>query len=80
MVILVAAMKQYTGQTTSDRKMTMEEFLSLFTERNLKMEKFGLIFVSAHTVSYSIYFLFGGFLHVCTYFELLAYSLNLGFQ
>ncbi|XP_063619883.1 uncharacterized protein LOC134792546 [Cydia splendana] len=62
-VILVTALKQMTGTYTEDKNATVQDFFSLFTERNLKMENFGVIFLAAHTVSFSMYFLIGGFLH-----------------
>lgn len=63
-VILVTALKQITGHTQSERNMTTEEIFNMFTSQNLKMENFGIIFIFAHVVSLSGYFLLGGFLHV----------------
>ncbi|XP_049870190.1 uncharacterized protein LOC126369673 [Pectinophora gossypiella] len=62
-VILVSALKQITGQTQANSNMTTEEIFKLFTSANLKMENFGFIFIAAHAVSFSMYFLIGGFLH-----------------
>lgn len=63
-VILVTALKQFTGHTTTNQNVTTKEIFDLFTSQNLKMENFGFIFIGAHTVSLSMYFLIGGFLHV----------------
>ncbi|XP_028174824.1 uncharacterized protein LOC114363335 [Ostrinia furnacalis] len=62
-VILVTALKQFAGHTQSDRNVTSEEIFQLFTSEKLKMENFGVIFIAAHAVSLSVYFLIGGFLH-----------------
>ncbi|XP_026322079.1 methylsterol monooxygenase 2-2-like isoform X2 [Hyposmocoma kahamanoa] len=62
-IILVTALKQISGHTQSNQNITTEEIFSLFTEQNLKMENFGIIFIGAHVVSLSMYFLIGGFLH-----------------
>ncbi|KAG6461005.1 delta(7)-sterol 5(6)-desaturase erg32 [Manduca sexta] len=61
-VILVTALKQITGHTQTGN-VTAEEIYKLFTSENLKMEHFSYIFIAAHTVSFSMYFLIGGFLH-----------------
>lgn len=61
-VILVTALKQMTGYTQSNASSTIE-VLELFTSRNLKMDNLLFIFIGAHIVSLSMYFLMGGFLH-----------------
>ncbi|XP_026737046.1 delta(7)-sterol 5(6)-desaturase erg32-like [Trichoplusia ni] len=61
-VILVTALKQLSGHTQNSTNGTTE-LLELFTSRNLKMENFTPIFIGAHVVSMSMYFLIGGFLH-----------------
>ncbi|CAB3260753.1 unnamed protein product [Arctia plantaginis] len=61
-VILVTALKQLTGQTQTNVN-TTTDLLELFTSRNMKMENFLFIFIGAHIVSMSMYFLIGGFLH-----------------
>ncbi|XP_045534949.1 delta(7)-sterol 5(6)-desaturase erg32 isoform X1 [Papilio machaon] len=68
-VILVTALKQITGHTQSERNMTTEEIFDMFTSQNLKMENFGIIFIFAHVVSFSVYFLLGGFLHWYFYMQ-----------
>ncbi|KAL4713290.1 hypothetical protein ACJJTC_018638 [Scirpophaga incertulas] len=62
-VILVSALKQLSGHTQSEKNVTTEDIFNLFTLQNLKMENFGVIFCSAHLVSFSMYYLIGGFLH-----------------
>ncbi|XP_060801817.1 uncharacterized protein LOC106130278 [Amyelois transitella] len=62
-IILVAALKQATGQTQSGRNSTTEEIYQLFTLEKLKMENFFTIFFVSQIVSFSMYFLVGGFLH-----------------
>ncbi|XP_052753526.1 uncharacterized protein LOC113514180 isoform X2 [Galleria mellonella] len=62
-VILVTALKQITGHTQSGKNLTTEEIYMLMTPKNLKMEHFSVIFIWAHVVSLSMYFLIGGFLH-----------------
>lgn len=66
MVILVSALKQLTGQTQTNINSTAE-LLELFTSRNMKMENFMIMFIGAHGVSMSMYFLIGGFLHVSSF-------------
>uniref|UniRef100_A0A2A4JHB7 Fatty acid hydroxylase domain-containing protein n=1 Tax=Heliothis virescens TaxID=7102 RepID=A0A2A4JHB7_HELVI len=61
-VILVAALKQLSGHTQNNTNVTTN-VLDLFSSRNLKMENFTPIFIGAHTVSFAMYFLIGGFLH-----------------
>ncbi|XP_059047780.1 uncharacterized protein LOC131843181 [Achroia grisella] len=62
-VILVTALKQITGHTQSGQNLTTEEIYNLMTPENLKMTNFSVIFIWAHVVSLSMYFLIGGFLH-----------------
>ncbi|KOB76279.1 putative C-5 sterol desaturase, partial [Operophtera brumata] len=62
-VILVAALKQITGQTHSNQNVSVSEIFNQITSANLKMESFGSIFIGAHVVSFGIYFIMGGFLH-----------------
>ncbi|CAK1546331.1 unnamed protein product [Leptosia nina] len=62
-VILVTALKQFNGHTQSDRNVSAAEIFDLFTLEKLKMENLSIIFIAAHCVSYSTYFLIGGFLH-----------------
>ncbi|KAJ2952355.1 hypothetical protein O0L34_g4640 [Tuta absoluta] len=62
-VILVSALKHASGHTQAKSNLTTQEIFSLFTEANLKMENFSFIFIMAHVVSFSMYFLSGGFLH-----------------
>ncbi|CAH0407455.1 unnamed protein product [Chilo suppressalis] len=61
-VILVSALKQFSGHTQTTNATTAEIF-KLFTERNLKMENIATIFIAAHFVSFAMYFGIGGFLH-----------------
>lgn len=62
-VILVTALKQITGHTTSNKNVTTAEILQTFTTQNMKLSNFGFFFIMAHIVSYAIYFAIGGFLH-----------------
>jgi hypothetical protein len=63
-VILVSALKQFTGHTQSEKNFTTDDIFNLFTSENLKMQNFGIVFIGAHAVSLCMYFFIGGFLHV----------------
>lgn len=80
MVILVTALKQISGHTQTNQNVTAAEIFSLFTEQNLKMENFGIIFILAHVVSLTMYFLIGGFLHVSFIFFISAAIYSLSFS
>lgn len=63
-IILVTALKQLSGHTASNQNVTTRQIIDLVTTQNMKLENFGVIFISAHAVSFGMYFLIGGFLHV----------------
>ncbi|XP_022123318.1 delta(7)-sterol 5(6)-desaturase erg32 [Pieris rapae] len=62
-IILVSALKQISGHSQSERNVSTAEVFDLLTLKNLKMENFSVFFIGAHIVSYSTYFIIGGFLH-----------------
>lgn len=62
-IILVTAMKQFDGTHEDGSNHTFADVFRHLTMDKLKMSHFGHFFFGAHIVSYSIYFLIGGFLH-----------------
>lgn len=66
MIILVTAMKQWGGKYNATGNETEEELTmsDIFSMEKLKMNDWFYFWVGANVVSYGMYFIIGGFLHV----------------